>query len=130
MTMVHSLLPLPKQPDHLVVGERSANVYIMTTRGQPVTVMTSGKSIGGDFTSCALSSRGALLFCAAEDSHVYCFEVDSGKLVSSFKVGVAACPCQSLSLRTLTPPPPPHPWPPPPRRPTTRRSSGWRCTRT
>ena len=83
---LHTLLPVPRQPDHLVVGERSATVYIMTTRGQPVATMTNGKAVGADFTACALSSRGALLLCIGEDSNLYCFELDSGKLVETVHV--------------------------------------------
>ena len=87
-TALHSLIQVPKQPDHLIVGERSPTVYIMTARGVPVASMTSGKAIGSDFTSCALSSRGALLFCVSEDMHLYCFELDTGKLVHTIKVRI------------------------------------------
>ena len=89
---LHSLILVPKHPDHVIVGERSATVYVMTTRGQPVTAMTSGKAVGSDFTACALSSRGALLFCVTEDSHLYCFDLEDGKLVHSMKVRAQSSP--------------------------------------
>jgi WD40 repeat-containing protein SMU1 len=84
---LHTVLPVPKQPDHLIVGARAATVYVVTTRGAPVRTLTTGRPAGsGDLTACALSSRGTLLLAVSEDAHVFSFDLDDGKLLGSFKV--------------------------------------------
>jgi len=85
---INSLCFIPTQPDHVVVCNRSPNLYVMSLSGELIQTLTAGASAhkeGGDFVMCAVSSQGGWLHCVAEDSRLYCFELASGSVGHSLK---------------------------------------------
>jgi len=93
---------MPNNAEHIVICNRSPNVYVMTLSGTLVQTLSSGKKEGGDFVMSRISPQGGWLHCVAEDSHLYCFEMAEGKLEHLLKVhdkdviGVAVHPHRNL----------------------------------
>ena len=59
-TPIHTLQLVPGTTDQVFVGTNSAVAYIMTTQGQLVRRMASGKQTGGDFICATLSPQGKI----------------------------------------------------------------------
>ena len=99
---INSVAFLPSNPEHVVVCNRSPHVYVMDLTGSLVQTLSSGKREGGDFVTCAVSAAGHWVHCVAEDAHLYCFEVQEGKLQNLLKahekevIGVSIHPHRNL----------------------------------
>lgn len=66
--------------DHLVVCTRTSTVYVMTTEGQVVQSLSSGRREGGDFVGAVVAPRGGYIYCLGEDGNLYCFNVKDSRL--------------------------------------------------
>ncbi len=58
---VHTLQLLPSNPDHLLVGVKSSQAFVMTVQGQLLRSFSSGKQTGGDFLCATLSPQGNVM---------------------------------------------------------------------
>ena len=63
-----------------LVCTRSPEAHLMNSQGQVVRTLASGKREGGDFLCSLVTPRGKFVYCLGEDSTVYCFGTESGKL--------------------------------------------------
>ena len=76
--------------------------YVMSLAGEVVATLSSGKREGGDFVRAVVSAQGGWVHAVAEDAHIYCFELQEGKLQHLHKVhekeviGVAVHPHRNL----------------------------------
>ncbi|CAG8675094.1 43942_t:CDS:10 [Gigaspora margarita] len=98
---VNCVVQMPKNMDQLIVCNKSPTIYIVTMRGQIIKTFTSDKKTGGDFVSCTVSPQGDFIYCAAEDSNLYCFNVQTGKstalkLSESEVIGISHHPFSNI----------------------------------
>lgn len=98
---VHAIALAPRNPEHLLVCNRSNTLYVLTLQGQLVKKL-SAPEITKDLVAFCVSPRGELVFCAGEDRRVYCFKYDSGRLMHSFEaherdiIGLSHHPHESM----------------------------------
>jgi len=99
---IHSVQLWPRNPEQIVVCNRSNTVMMMNMNGQVVKTFTNGIAEGGHFTSCLMSPRGDWLHCIAEDRKLYCFNSSTGELEQTLELhekeamGLAHHPHQNL----------------------------------
>uniref|UniRef100_U9TAH9 CTLH domain-containing protein n=1 Tax=Rhizophagus irregularis (strain DAOM 181602 / DAOM 197198 / MUCL 43194) TaxID=747089 RepID=U9TAH9_RHIID len=86
---VNCVVQMPKNADQFVVCNKSSTIYLMTIKGQITKSFTSEKKTDGDFVSCTVSPQGDFIYCVGEDSSLYCFNVQSGKLTTTLKLSDA-----------------------------------------
>ncbi|CAG8531010.1 9938_t:CDS:10 [Acaulospora colombiana] len=83
---VNCVVQMPKNTDQIIVCNKSSTIFLVNVRGQIIKTFSSDKKTGGDFISCMVSPQGDFLYCVAEDSNLYCFNVQNGKLTSTLKL--------------------------------------------
>ncbi|CAG8559278.1 11480_t:CDS:10 [Acaulospora morrowiae] len=83
---VNCVVQMPKNMDQIIVCNKSSTIFLINVRGQIVKTFTSDKKTGGDFLSCTVSPQGEFIYCVAEDSNLYCFNVQNGKLTTTLKL--------------------------------------------
>ncbi|KAI9090510.1 WD40 repeat-containing protein SMU1-like protein [Phlyctochytrium arcticum] len=100
---VSRVLPMPRNISQFIMCNQSPIAYLLDEKGQVVKTFSSSDKDGATrFISAALSTKGEYLYCVAEDTNTYCFHVESGKLVTSFKasqteiVGIASHPFSNI----------------------------------
>lgn len=76
-TAIHTLLPMPGQPNQFLAVNRTSTAHIVTLQGQVLRSFSSGKQTGGDFTCAAVSPQGRWAYCAGEDGKIYCFDLEN-----------------------------------------------------
>ena len=100
---VNAVAFLPSNPEHLVVCNRSPQIFVMSLSGAVVQTLASGKREGGDFVACAVSAKGQWVHAVAEDGQLYCFDLAEGTLQHLLRahdkdkiIGVAIHPHRNL----------------------------------
>ncbi|KAJ9470021.1 Suppressor of mec-8 and unc-52 protein-like protein 1 [Diplonema papillatum] len=64
---------------------RTPYITIIDISGKVVKTLRSGKRSGGEFISCTVSPKGEWIYCIGEDSLLYCFNTERGKLEHTLK---------------------------------------------
>lgn len=86
MPSIIKIIAMPNNPDHLVVCNRSKNLYIITTDGSLVRTYTSDLKNATDFVALAVSSHGDYIYGATESGRVCCFMASTGSISMEFSV--------------------------------------------
>ncbi|MFS8009013.1 putative transcription factor WD40-like family [Helianthus anomalus] len=73
---VNSVHLSPKNPDHVIVCNKTSSIYLMTLQGQVVRSFSSGKKEGGDFVGACiyLKENGYILLVRIDDDAVGCLD--------------------------------------------------------
>jgi len=77
---VHLLTATSVAGAEMLVSTRSPEAFLMNAQGQVVKTLASGKRQGGDFLCSLVTPRGKYIYCLGEDSTIYCFSSETGKL--------------------------------------------------
>lgn len=110
---VSAAIALPRNPEHLLVVDRTNELSVMSTRGQALATLAAtnpdSSVVDAHFLAAAVSFRGQYAFAAAEDNKLYCFNLETNKLdfvlpVHTTKeiVGVTAHPHMPLVVTYST----------------------------
>jgi WD40 repeat-containing protein SMU1 len=91
-TTVHTLILMPNNPDHVLVGVKGPQAFIMTLQGQLLKTFSSGKQSGGDFLSISVSPHGKWVYCVGEDGVMYIFDAVTGQLDNVLEVSRPTAP--------------------------------------
>lgn len=75
----------PTRPEEYVLIPRSSTMLVMQHQGTVVKTMQSPKK-EGEFVACCVGPRGACYYALGEDSVLYCFSAESGKLEHQLQV--------------------------------------------
>ncbi|KAJ3412520.1 Serine/threonine-protein kinase smu1 [Chytridiales sp. JEL 0842] len=77
---VHKILPMPKHMDHVVVCNKSAWVYIISTKGQVMKTFFTGKRLtdpkGPEVVTAIVSSKGDYIYAVTEENNLHSFHVE------------------------------------------------------
>jgi WD40 repeat-containing protein SMU1 len=85
---ITQVIVIPKNPDNMIVMNRSLTIYQMDIKGKIVSKYTNDKALGqeGTFVCCCLSPKGDYLYAVSEDFTLYCYEVATAQLAHFMKV--------------------------------------------
>ncbi|ORY03536.1 WD40 repeat-like protein [Basidiobolus meristosporus CBS 931.73] len=82
---VNSVILVPDSTEQLIMCNKSSAAYLMSTKGRILRKLTD-ESIRTEFASITLSPKAEILYCVGEDSQLYSFNLESGKLLSTIKL--------------------------------------------
>ena len=89
---VNSVALLPKNPDRLVVCNKSNTIHLVGFSGQSIRTFTHGKTdAGSDFVACTVSQSGRYLYAVAEDAVVYVFNVETAAVEQVIRMHEKSC---------------------------------------
>jgi len=85
-TAINSVIILPRNPEHIVVCNRTSTLFVMSQSGQSISTFVSDTTVGGEFVCCCVSPQGEWLYAVTESCELLCFNLVSGKLEHTMKV--------------------------------------------
>jgi len=86
-TTIHSVALNPKNPEQIIVCNRSPALFIMNLKGQVVkTLIQPDSTVQSDFLCFLITPRGDWLYGITEDNVLHCFNMSTFKQDHSMKV--------------------------------------------